>query len=59
MVAALAAKASITKVDAEKFVNGFVATVEDVIPFFVSVIGFANGVQRRSIAEAITILPTM
>ena len=33
LVAALAAKASITKVDAEKFVNGFVATVEDVIPF--------------------------
>ena len=31
LVAALAAKASITKVDAEKFVNGFVATVEETL----------------------------
>ena len=31
LVAALAAKASITKADAEKFVNGFVATVEDTL----------------------------
>ena len=31
LVVALAAKASITKVDAEKFVNGFVATVEETL----------------------------
>ena len=31
LVAALAAKASITKGDAEKFVNGFVATVEETL----------------------------
>ncbi|MCQ2457278.1 MAG: HU family DNA-binding protein [Clostridia bacterium] len=31
LVAALAAKASITKADAEKFVNGFVATVEETL----------------------------
>lgn len=31
LVAVLAAKASITKVDAEKFVNGFVATVEETL----------------------------
>ncbi len=31
LVAALAAKASITKVDAEKFVNSFVATVEETL----------------------------
>lgn len=31
LVAALAAKTSITKVDAEKFVNGFVATVEETL----------------------------
>ena len=31
LVAALAAKATITKVDAEKFVNGFAATVEETL----------------------------